>query len=391
MTTVGSIRGDFPTLAEWRHFNCGGMAPMPKSVGAELLRVPTEVIAHGPNRLLMHEEEFLGIETARENLARFLGADADEIAFTLQFSTAVNIVVEGFGWKEGDHFIVTDQEHPALLIPLMNAAKRFGLTYSRIPIAEDPEEMLASFDELWTDRTRLVAVSHVTTDSGTRLPVKEMTQRAHDRGAKVLYDGAHSVGQFALDLHDLNCDFYTLVGYKWLLGPYPSAALYIRRDQLDEIEVTWSGSRATKGGSVTMGTEDIEWIDGARRFEYGGQTFSYHTGMVEGMKYVEALGIDNVERHARDLTTLFHQGLADIPQATVMSPKNPVEATGICSVKLSNLSGVDFSKALRERWNVVQRPSLWGTSVRFSLACFIEEENVNELVGYIATLAREGA
>jgi selenocysteine lyase/cysteine desulfurase len=389
MSTKKSIRNDFPTLAEWKHFNCGGMAPMPRAVGAELLRVPTEVINHGPNRLLAHEEAFLGIETARETLARFLGADADEIAFTLQFSTAVNIVVEGFGWKEGDHFIVTDQEHPALLIPLMNAAKRFGLTYSRIPVAEDPNEMLASFDALWTDRTRLLAVSHVTTDSGTRLPVEEMTRRAHDRGAKVLYDGAHSVGQFAVDLHALNCDFYALVGYKWLLGPYPSAALYIRKDQLDEIEVTWSGSRATKGGSVTMGTEDIEWIDGARRFEYGGQTFSYHTAMVEGLKYVDAIGIDQIERDARSLYERFTSALADVPQATIMSPRNPVEATGICSVKLSNMNGTDFSKALRDRWNVVQRPSLWGTSVRFSLACFIEDRDIDELVGYISTLANE--
>ena len=72
MTTIGSIRGDFPTLAEWKHFNCGGMAPMPRRVGTELLRVPTEVIEHGPNRLLMHDESFLGIETARESLASFL-------------------------------------------------------------------------------------------------------------------------------------------------------------------------------------------------------------------------------------------------------------------------------------------------------------------------------
>ncbi len=281
--TVGTIRDDFPMLAEWRHFNCGGMAPMPISVGAELLRVPTAVINDGPLQLLAHDESFLGIETARANLARFLGADPDEIAFTTQFSTAVNIVVEGFPWQEGDHFIVTDQEHPALLIPLINVARRRGLTFSRIPVSDDPAEMLASLDELWTDRTRLVAVSHVTTDSGTLLPAEEMTRIAHERGAKVLFDGAHSAGQFPLDLHALDCDFYAIVGYKWLLGPYPSAALYIRRSMLDQIEVTWTGSRATKGGSVTMGTEDLEWIDGATRFEYGGRTFSYDTAMVEGM------------------------------------------------------------------------------------------------------------
>ena len=111
--TVGSIRSDFPMLAHWRHFNCGGMAPMPNSVGAELLRVPTAVVNDGPLQLLSHDESFLGHETARATIARFIGADPEEIAFTSQFSTGVNIVIEGMPWQEGDEIIVTDQEHPA--------------------------------------------------------------------------------------------------------------------------------------------------------------------------------------------------------------------------------------------------------------------------------------
>ena len=376
-------------LAEWRHFNCGGMAPMPNSVGAELLRVPTSVINDGPLQLLSHDESFLGIETARANLARFLGADPDEIAFTTQFSTAVNIVFEGFPWREGDHFIVTDQEHPALLIPLMNVARRRGLTYSRIPVVDDPAEMLASLDEVWTDRTRLVAVSHVTTDSGTRLPAEAMTRIAHERGALVLFDGAHSVGQFSLDLHALDCDFYAMVGYKWLLGPYPSAALYIRRSMLDQIDVTWTGSRATKGGSVTMGVEDLAWIDGAKRFEYGGRTFSYDTAMVAGMSYIERLGIEEVEAHARRLSERFHAGLADIPGATIRSTRHLDRANGINTVSLDNMGGVDFSAALRDRYRIIQRPALWGSSVRFSLACYIEESDIDFLLEAITTLASE--
>ncbi|MEZ4621761.1 MAG: aminotransferase class V-fold PLP-dependent enzyme, partial [Caldilineaceae bacterium] len=117
---IGSIRHDFPMLAHYTHFNCGGMAPLAKSVGAELLRVPTAVIAEGPGRLLARDDDFIGIEKARAKLAGFVGAEADEIAFTTQFSTAVNIVVEGLAWQPGDEVIVTDQEHPALLIPLMN-------------------------------------------------------------------------------------------------------------------------------------------------------------------------------------------------------------------------------------------------------------------------------
>src|SRR3954468_3314381 len=102
IVTIGRIRDDFPMLAHYTHFNCAGIAPLSTSVGAELLRVPTAVIEEGPYRMLVHDEEFLGIEKARTTLAKFVGADADEIAFTTQFSTAVNIVVEGLGWQAGD-------------------------------------------------------------------------------------------------------------------------------------------------------------------------------------------------------------------------------------------------------------------------------------------------
>ena len=386
---IGSIRGDFPMLAHYTHFNCGGMAPLSTAVGAELLRVPTAVIAEGPARLLARDDEFIGIEKARAKLAAFIGADPDELAFTTQFSTAANIIVEGLAWQPGDEIIVTDQEHPALLIPLMNAVRRHDLKVSRIPVSHNADEMLTSFQAVLTDRTKLVAVSHVTTDSGTRLPVAEMTRLAHARGSYVFYDGAHSVGQFPVDLHALNCDFYALVGYKWLFGPYPSAALYIRRDLLDQIEVTWCGSNMTKTGSVTMGVDELNWIPGTRRFEYGGRTHSYDTAMVAGLSYVDALGVEAVEAHSQQLTAYFHEQLKRVPGVHIHSPLNLRDATGIATISLDRMDGVALSAALRDRWQMIQRPALWGKSVRISLAAFIEESDVDLLVNSLVTLATE--
>jgi selenocysteine lyase/cysteine desulfurase len=387
--TIPSIRDDFPMLAEWTHMNCGGMAPLSTTVGAELLRVPQAVINEGPLRLMHHDEEFLGHEAARATIARFIGADPDEIAFTTQFSTGVNIVVEGLPWKEGDEIIVTDQEHPALLIPLMNMARRRGLVPRRLPVADSADEMLANFRDLLNERTRLVAVSHVTTDSGHRLPAEEMTQLAHEQGSLVLFDGAHSVGQFPVDVHVLDCDFYAVVGYKWVLGPYPSGAVYIRKSLLDQIDMTWSGSRATKGGSVTMGVEDLNWIDGARRFEYGGRTFSYDTAMAAGVAYVDQLGVDAVQQHARELTAYLHAGLEGVPGAGIHSPRDPRQGTGINTVSLANMDGAALSAALRDRFKIVTRPALRATTVRVSLAAFIEQRDVDHLLESLTTLATE--
>jgi selenocysteine lyase/cysteine desulfurase len=387
--TIGRIRDDFPMLAQCTYFNCGGIAPLAKSVGAELLRVPQAIIDEGPWKMLARDDSFLGLERARSTLAKFVGADVDEIAFTTQFSTAVNIVVEGLDWQPGDEVIVTDQEHPALLIPFMNVVKRHGLKVSRIPVSNDAGEMLANFKSLLTARTKLVAVSHVTTDSGTMLPAAEMTQLAHEHGSYVLFDGAHAAGQFPLDLHALDCDFYALVGYKWMFGPYPSAALYIRRDRLDDIQVTWTGSNVTQTGSVTMGVEDLQWIPGARRFEYGGRTYSYDTALGAGIEYIQGLTIAAIEAHARHLTSYFHNALKSVPGARIHSPSDFTASTAISTISLDNMSGGDVSTALRERWNILQRAALRGSSVRFSLAAFIEESDVDFVVDKLRILATE--
>ena len=388
---AGHIRDDFPMLKHWTHMNCGGMAPMPRCVGAELLRVPQAVVDEGPLQLLGHEEAFLRHDAARESIARFINASPDEITFTTQFSTGVNIVIEGLCWNEGDEIIVSSEEHPALLIPILNLARRRNLQVHRLPISHNPEEMLAAFQNLLSPRTRLVAASHVTTDSGITLPVHEMTRLAHERGIRVMLDAAHSLGQFAVDVRELGCDYYVMVGYKWVMGPYPSAALFIRRDLLDQIDVTWTGSRATKGGGTQMDVDDLVWVEGAQRFEYGGRPFSYDTAMAAGIDYVASIGMENIARHSRRLSVQVCDALSAMPGARIESPLDPDRMTGIVTVALDAIDGIQFSAALRERFSIITRPALKGTSVRISLSAFIDENDIANLLDAIGTLANERA
>src|SRR5947209_3084332 len=143
--TITDIRHDFPSLAHCTHLNCGGMAPMPAPVIEELLRLPQYVATYGPALLLGHAEELTHSEAAHRTVADLIGAESNEIAFTTQFSTAVNIVVEGMEWQAGDEIIVTDQEHPAMLTPLLNMARRRDLTIRRLPVVEGDDAMLSGF------------------------------------------------------------------------------------------------------------------------------------------------------------------------------------------------------------------------------------------------------
>lgn len=375
-------------LSQWTHFNCGGIAPLATSVGSELLRVTQAVINEGPHRLMVQDDDFIGVEAARSTIADVVGADSDEITFTTQFSTAISIIVEGLSWQPGDEIIVSSEEHPALLIPVLNAIRRRGLTLRRLPIVQSADEILATFQKLLTPRTRLIAMSHVTTDTGIRVPVREITRFAHANGSLVLFDGAHALGQFPLDLHALDCDFYVLVGYKWALGPYPSAALYIRRSLLDHIDVTWTGSRATVEGGTKMDLDDLVWVAGAKRFEYGVRPFAYDTAMATGIRYISDLGIDKIEQHAEQLTACFLAGVKHIPGVRVKSPDDPRAATGIATISLPNMTGLTASNALRDRWKILTRPALRARSIRISLAAFNDERDVELLLNSLTTLAK---
>jgi cysteine desulfurase/selenocysteine lyase len=383
--SLGAVRQEIPALAHVTHLNTGGMAPLPRAVADELVRLPRQVAEYGPGLLLAHAEELTRAEWTHQTLAAFLGVGADEIACTTQFSTAVDIVVEGLPWQAGDEVVVTDQEHPALLVPLLNLARRCGIVIRRAPVRPDPSAFLEGFASCLSDRTRLVAASHVTTEDGTIMTVEAMTRLAHERGALVLFDGAQALGQFPVDLRALDCDFYAFVGYKWLLGPYPSAGLYIRRSVLDRVDVTWTGSRATSTGGIDMA--EIAFIPGARRFEYGGRVFAHDSAMATAAAYVGALGLEAITAHARDLAGHLHRAFAQIPGVAIRSPQNPADGTGIVTFSLEDVPGTVIAPALNERWGILTRPALGGSSVRVSIAAFTDASDLDRLADAVATLA----
>lgn len=385
--TIATIREDFPALAHYTHLNTGGMAPLPRPVIAEWLRIPQQVAEYGPARLQAHDEDLTRDAASHQTVAALLGVDAGELAFMTQFSTAVNIVVEGLPWQAGDEVIVSDQEHPALLTPILNIARRRSVVVRRLAVTDNDDAMLSGLAALLGPRTRLIALSHVTTETGTRLPVAQMTRLAHERGALVLYDGAQSVGQFTFDLREIDCDFYAMVGYKWLLGPYPTAGLYIKHALLDQIEVTWTGSRTTETASVDMDLDSLTFLPTMQRFEYGGRVFSHDAAMAAGVEYVTGLGIDTIEAHAQRLTGYLHDALDRIPGTRIASTRDLRRATGIVTIGLDNMDGPTFSTALRERWNIVTRAAVHGTCVRVSIAAFTDERDLDLLVDAVATLA----
>ena len=273
-------------------------------------------------------------------------------------------------WNAGDEVIVTDEEHPTGIMVWRNLEKERGIKVRKMPIPEDREEMLAGLDALINERTKLVCISHVTTDTGTRLPAREICDLAHERGVPVAMDAAQSAGQFPIDLRDMDVDFYAGTGHKWLLGGWGTGYFYIRRDWIERLKVSWTGSQAGTLDRSTM--DDLQFLDSAHRFEFGGRHTVLYGAMGKAIEYIDDVGIDTIEERSTQLADRLKAGIAEIPGAVLRSPESHEFSTGIVTVSVDGMSGDDLNSQMLERWNILGRPALQQGAMRLCCAFFTE-------------------
>jgi selenocysteine lyase/cysteine desulfurase len=231
-------------------------------------------------------------------------------------------------------------------------------------------------------------MSHVTTDTGTRLPAAELGALAHARGALVLLDGAQALGQVPLDLDALGCDFYAAMGYKWALGPMGSGFLYVRRSRLPELHpivgaggLRWQDLAA--GGSLEPGT--------AARLEFASRPWPEFFAFGRALEFLERVGVARVQAHARRLAADARRRLAEVPGVELHTPAPPEPSTGILAFSLAGVAPADLSGALTERWRIVQRAAYMAGpgGVRVSFAVYTAPDEVDRLVEAVRTLSRE--
>ena len=172
------------------------------------------------------------IRSAREALAAFLNCKVDELALTRNATEGNNVVCNGLDMAPGDEVLLTDQEHPGGRCPWEQKAARFGIKLNFVKLPQPPattDEIVKLFENALTERTRIIAFSHITWETGLVLPAKEVCTLARRRGILTHIDGAQGIGQIALDLNDLGCDFYATNGHMWLMSPKGSGMLFTRR------------------------------------------------------------------------------------------------------------------------------------------------------------------
>jgi selenocysteine lyase/cysteine desulfurase len=384
------IRRDIPGLDSSIYLNIGGKGLSPQVVTNTVFDSYRHMLAEGPDAPPVREWMERETEAARGKVANLLGVEPGEIALLRSVSEGVNIVAMGLPWQAGDEIVLTDQEHPTGLLPWSSLRRRSGVELKFVPLTNDPDELLTRFAAAITPRTKLFSISHVTAENGLRLPAKEITELAHRHGVRVLFDGAQSVGQFPIDLRAIGADFYALTAHKWMCGGLGVGAFYVRRELIDDLDVSWTGAGAV--ASLDRATGEFEWLPDARRYEFGGRAWPLYFGFGAAIDYFDAFGGPaQVEARAGELADALKRDLASIPGVTVITPMDPALSTGIVSFEIDGLTGPDVASALWARWKIVCRAAMQGTATRLSVAFFTSPAEIATARDAVATLAREAA
>ena len=370
---VDAIRATMPLVHERLYFNTGGIAPSPAAVTDTLVDEFNWISQHGPP-LMVDRERYSGqITDARQRMADFCGVQVEDLCLTRGVADGVTTVLNGFDWKEGDELILTDEEHPSVKIPAERLTPAHGVQLKFLPVAGTAEAILERLRDLLTPRTRLLALSHVTTDTGTRLPARDIVQLAHERDVPVLYDAAQSLGQFPIDVPQIGADFYSLLVYKWLYGPYSAGALYIEKSWHDRLRVVPTSVNYS-------GTE------GAQRFEFITVPWPYYMASAAAFDFLRTIGLENIEARATRLATELRNGLKRIPGLSIESPEEPGMSTGIVTFRVEGVEGGTISEGLRQR-NIITRPTgLKFSGVRVSVTFFNIEEELEAVVKAVAEI-----
>ncbi|ELZ09565.1 Cysteine desulfurase [Natrinema thermotolerans DSM 11552] len=309
-TTPAELRADIPALQQGTYLNFGAHGPSPKYVVDAADEFVREHEYESPIGDHPYETAFRAFDRTRERVASFVGADADEIALTESTTAGINAVANAIDWQPGDVVVRTDLEHPAGILPWQRL-ERNGVEV-RVVETEAGRVDLERFAEAVADAS-VVCFSAVTWTHGTRLPVADMVDIAHDAGALALVDAVQVPGQLPMDVREWGADAVAAAGHKWLLGLWGGGFLYVARDVAERLEPRTVGYRSVE----TPSADPYEYAAGARRFEVGSANPAPHVALREAIDV-----IDDVE--TEDRVRRLAGRLADgVPADRLLSPSTP--------------------------------------------------------------------
>jgi cysteine desulfurase/selenocysteine lyase len=361
---VEAVRADFPILG--------------RSVrgGHPLIYLDSGATSHKPRQVLDAEHDFYTMhnagvhrgahllaeeatdlyEGARVRVADFIGADPGEVIFTKSATEGLNLVAYAmsnaatagpesarFRVGPGDEILITEMEHHANLVPWQQLCLRTGATLRWFGVTPEGRLDLSNIDELITDRTRLVAVTHQSNVTGVIPPVTEIARRAHERGALVVVDGAQSAPHQVVDVAALGADFYAFSSHK-MVGPSGIGVLWGRRELLEAMPPYVTGGSMIE----VVRMEASTFLPPPERFEAGVPPAAQAVGLAAACDYLDGLGMANVVAHEEALTAHALEAITAIPGVRVLGPLSTEDRGGAVAFEVDDIHPHDVGQVLDE-------------------------------------------
>ena len=318
----------------------------------------------------------------RARLARFIGAGDDEVAILRNTSEANNIVVGGVPLKAGDDVLLFDENHPTNNVAWDVRAARFGFAVRRVkvdPATADVGAIVDAFTRALLPNTRVLSITDVSSNTGTRLPAAELSALARSRGIWAHVDGAQTFGALRRDMRALGCDSYTASAHKWFMGPKEAGLLFVRKERCAEL---WPGIVGVGWGSAAA-----TQLPGARKFETLGQrNDATVAGLAAALDFHERIGVERIEARTLELTTAMYEGLRGMRGARMVTPARPGLRGGVCIVRFDGREARPLHEALYREHRIATAPT---GGLRFSPHIYNTMQDVDRALGAVrAVVAR---
>jgi selenocysteine lyase/cysteine desulfurase len=331
-------------------------------------------------------------ETKRlaSRFAAFLGCEPDELQFTRGAGEALGLAIAGLDLAAGDEVITTTREHPAALSPWLVQARRREVVIKQIELPTPltgPEQALGLFAGAVTDRTKVLAFSHVQYDDGAVLPVKELCAFARQRGILTVVDGAQALGMLEFAAHDLGCDFYATCCHKWLGGSHGTGALYVRREILDRLWPTEPRGIDSVPPVFTPTDADGNTDVPAALHKLGNivpYSWPALRGVEAALEFQQQVGRSKIEARVRELAIYARLRLQQLSGLELLTPARPGLWAGILTFRARGKMATDIAAAVERSHRVHVRAIRWPNSadgaLRLSLHVFNTHDDVEKLV-----------
>ena len=376
------VRAQFPIREGLIPLNAANLCPAPRSVIEAAYRAGADLDADVSFQNRAKYDELR--ERARDGLARYLGASADEIAIVRNTTEGNNTIVGGLSLGRGDEVVVFDQNHPTNNVAWDDGAARYGYAVRRVAAPSEPASPARLADHFLaavTPRTKALALTEVSNTTGLRLPVAAICGALKGRGVHVHVDGAQTFGAMRVDLHAMGCDSYAGSAHKWFVGPKEAGVLYVRADRVPGV---W----ANVVGHV-WGDRVDPAPKGARKFETLGQRNDATLAAIgAALALHAAIGPAVVEARIAELAARLKDALGRMPGATVVTPRSAALSHGVVVTRFASRDAKAMYETLYRDHGIAAAPT---GGLRLCPHVHNTIDEIDRATAAVATLAGRGS